>query len=427
MTSDKLKHTIRMLSERLIRAQEPIRILDAIKWGDDIQRHFFQHDCRQQPPVDQGYYHNNPLGFDASLQRALFGELQRSVTQQLGSHPAGEILSKMCQQYARVIDMLQARGTAEFARISAELYGSTESRFHDGSESVADLGRLLDRALLNINEQMFFEGDPATYTTADAIQYLQEKLDAVFCDPAARVHVIESDGIVADAAAGSDYIKLRKDRYFSQRALDVLTAHEGWVHVGTTLNGKLQPVCTFLSKGTPCDTVTQEGLAVFIEIISFTSHPVRLRRIVDRIRAITMVEQGANFVEVFEELRQQGRPEQEAYTLTMRIFRGSTPTLGAFAKDLVYAKGFIEVYNFIRLAVKHGRLNRIPLLFCGKLSIENMPYINALREEGLIDPPRYLPPVISDLKALTSWMAFSNFLNRLDMSKVESEFIHLLE
>ena len=426
MSTKDFNQIIRNLSDRLITAQVPIRILDAIKWDDSIQKKFFSNHCKQQPQVDEDYYKKTALGFNPDNQRQLFNDILRGIEQQLGSHPAGIMMSRMCHEYVRVIDMLEARGHAAFSQISSELYGHVQTRFHSGSATLADLGEVLDMALRNIDEHMFLESDPKVFTTSEAVTRLQASLDKIFNVADARVHVIESDGIVADAAAGSDYIKLRKNAKFSQRDLDVLAVHEGWVHVGTTLNGALQPVCTFLGKGTPADTITQEGLAIFIEVISFSSHPARLRRIVDRIRAIRMVEQGATFLDVFTHLTREGRSQEEAYTLTMRIFRGSTPTGGAFAKDLVYAKGFIQVYNFFRLAVKQGKLNRIPLLFCGKLAIEDMAYIAQLAEEKIVVPPRYLPPPIVDLNALTAWMTFSNFLNRLDLEKIEAEFHHIL-
>lgn len=427
MPNPELNQCIRSLSDRLIQAQSPIRILDAIKWDESIQNDFFAHHCQQQPRVDEAYYKGTPLGFNPDHQLGLFKQIKSDIDEQLGSHPAGIMMSRMCHEYGRVIEMLKARGTPAFSQISSELYGNSQSGFHSGSATLTDLGEVLDKALCNIDENMFFESDPKIFSTREAVAKLQTLLDEIFDDPSARVNVIESDGIVADAAAGSDYIKLRKNAKFSQRDLHVLQVHEGWVHVGTTLNGLLQPVCTFLSKGTPSDTITQEGLAVFIEVISFSSHPARLRRIVDRIRAIRMIEQGATFLDVFRHLTDEGRSKDEAYTLTMRVFRGSTPTGGAFAKDLVYAKGFIQVYNFIRLAVKQGKLSRIPLLFCGKLAIEDMGYISQLAEEGIIVPPHYLPPPIVDLNSLTAWMAFSNFLNRLDLSKIESEYQHILK
>src|SRR6516164_9351980 len=55
---------VRTLSDRLVEAQRPIRILDAIKWDDDIERAFFAAGCRKLPPVDRDYYLARPLPFD---------------------------------------------------------------------------------------------------------------------------------------------------------------------------------------------------------------------------------------------------------------------------------------------------------------------------------------------------------------------------
>jgi hypothetical protein len=94
---------------------------------------------------------------------------------------------------------------------------------------------------------------------------LQTRLNKVFGEAEETIRVFESDGIVADAAAGADYIKIRADAMFNERDVRALEVHEGLVHVGTTLNGLNQPICTFLSKGPPSSTVTQEGLAILME------------------------------------------------------------------------------------------------------------------------------------------------------------------
>ncbi len=426
MSKDRYRATILELSNRIVAAQEPIRILDAIKWDDSIQQAFFAAGCRVQPAVDRDYYQRLPLTDVAAL-RSEFNAIDRAVMARLGRYnAAGNIMRRMCREYLRVLDMLEARGTPAFSDISQELYGRSGDAFHVGGPTLADLGLMLDESLRNIDEGMFLEQSARNIPAAQAVSLLQQRLDRVFTDPAARVRVIESDGIVADAAAGSDYIKLRSDSLFSERDLHGLEAHEGWVHVGTTLNGRMQSVCTFLSKGTPSDTVTQEGLAVFIEIISFNSHPARLRRIADRIRGIHLAEQGATFMDVFRLLVDEGRGEKDAWSAAARIFRGSTAELGPFTKDLAYSKGFVLVYSFIRLAVRRGLLSRIPLLFCGKLAIEDMGVIAQLADEGLIEPPKYLPPQMADLNALTAWMAFSNFLNRLDVLQMDADFSHLL-
>jgi uncharacterized protein (TIGR02421 family) len=427
MNQEKYCNIIRELSNRIVVAQEPIRILDAIKWDDRVQSAFFDSGCNRQPQVDVEYYRRIPLRFDINSVRDALHGIQQDTLKHLGfDNAAGSIMSRMCREYLRVLDMLEARGTPAFSEISHELYGRSSDVFHVGGSSLSDLGMLLDESLRNLDEQMFLDREVQEIPTRQAVRLLQQRLDRVFTVPNARVRVIESDGIVADAAAGSDYIKLRKNAFFSERDLHVLEAHEGWVHVGTGLNGRLQPVCTFLSKGTPSDTITQEGLAIFIEVISFNSHPARLRRIADRIRAIHLVEQGATFLDVFAQLCAEGRSREEAYAAAVRIFRGSTPESGAFAKDLAYSKGFVMVYNFIRLAVRRGRLDRIHLLFCGKLAVEDMGVIGQLADEGLIHDPVYLPPPVIDLNALTAWMAYSNFLNRLDLVQIDNNFAPML-
>jgi len=419
---------IKSLSDRIVKAQEPIRILDAIKWSDDIQHAFFANKFRKQPEVDETYYQGIPLGYDAGKLRCVFQQICKDIISRLGNQdPAGNIMSRMCNEYLRVLDMLDARGTHEFSIIAQELYGRSTDTFHVGGPSIAGLGKVLDRSLRQIDQRMFLEKSPKTISTRDAIPLLQKRLDRTFTDPAARVNVIESDGIVADAAAGSDYIKLRADSFFSERDLRNLEAHEGWVHVGTTLNGGLQPICTFLCKGTPSDTITQEGLAVFVEIISFKSHPARLRRIADRIRAIQFAEEGATFLDIFHLFASEGRSANEAYIATARVFRGSKPELGPFTKDLSYSKGFILVYNFIRLAVRMGKIDRIPLLFCGKLAIEDMGTLARLSERGIVVPPKYMPPPLDDLNAITAWMVYSNFLNQIDLGLLEAELAPMLE
>lgn len=422
------RETVRSLSDRVVSAQRGIRILDAIAWDDDVRLAFFESGCEREPAIDSDYYASRPLGFDPVVLREEFAAIERDVTAQLGRfNPAGRILTRMCREYEIVLDMLEARGTDAFTELSASLYGRASDALHPGQPSIAQLAEVLDEVLRGIDAAAFLESSPRDIPTDAAVDWLQTRLDSSFGkQEGGGVQIRASDGIVADAASGSDYIKLRKDTMFSERDLRILEVHEGWVHVGTTLNGRNQDVCTFLEKGTPSTTITQEGLAFLTEILSFSSHPARLRRVTDRVRAIEMAEGGAGFLDVFRALRGEGRSDEEAYTTSMRVFRGSHPRGGPFTKDLAYSRGFVQLYNFIRVAVRRGRLSRIPLLFVGKVQLEEMGAIAELAEEGLIRPARFLPPPFADLNALTAWLAYSNFLNRLDLSRIESDYASLL-
>lgn len=204
--------------------------------------------------------------------------------------------------------------------------------------------------------------------------------------------------------------------------LKVFEVHEGWVHIGTTLNGLAQPVCTFLSKGVPSSTVNQEGLAIIMEIFTFSSYPHRVQRLTDRITAIHMAEQGANFIDVFNFFREQDLSEDQSYTSARRVFRGSTPTMGPFTKDLAYSKGFVLIYNYIRLAVQKGLQQYIPLLFLGKTTLEDLHIFADLVDAGIIIPPKFLPPQFKDLAALSAWMSYSLFLNKLSLEHLTTDY-----
>ncbi|WP_296276684.1 flavohemoglobin expression-modulating QEGLA motif protein [Pseudomonas sp. UBA7530] len=416
---------IRVLSDRIVEAQTPIRVLDAVKWDDGIRDGFLKAKGKQAPAVDRDYYLNRPLAFDAAAKKLEFQNIERDITRQLGQfNPVGQIMRRMCKEYRMVIRMLEARGTEDFGLISQELYGAASDAFHAGDPTLADLGLMLSDYLNNIAARGDLEDEPKVLGASDAVSILQQRLAGVFGDDTIRV--FESDGILADAAAGADYIKIRSDARFNERDVKALEVHEGLVHVGTTLNGLNQPICTFLAKGPPSSTVTQEGLAILMEVIAFASYPTRLRKLTNRTRAIHMAEEGADFLEVFEFFREQGYGLEGGYSNASRVFRGSVPTGLPFTKDLSYLKGFILIYNYIQLAVRKGKLEQIPLLFCGKTTLEDMRTLRKLVDEGLVLPPKYLPPQFQDMNALSAWMCFSNFLNHLSLDRIEADYANIL-
>lgn len=421
------QQTIRTLSERIVAAQKPIRILDALKWDAQIKAQFFAQKEKQLPVVDLSYYQRVPLSFNPQEKREEFYAIERDIKRLLGQYSAiGIIMIRMCREYRTVIRMIEARGTSEFGKISQELYGSSEDVFYPGAPTLNDLAITLSEALTNIKGSASNELDDKCYTAEQAVVILQSALDKYFTDPNQPIHVELSDGIVADAAAGAESIKLKREAMFSQRDLKILEVHEGWVHVGTTLNGLSQPICTFLSKGPPSSTITQEGLAVIMELFTFSSSPTRVHRVTNRINAIHLAEEGANFIEVYNFYLEHNLEPVDAYNNTARIFRGSTPTGLPFTKDLAYSKGFITIYNYIRLAIRHGLLDRIPLLFLGKTCLQDIHVYVDLIADKILVPPKYVPPQFHDLAALTAWMCYSLFLNKISLERLGQEYKNIL-
>lgn len=416
------------LSERIVAAQKPIRILDAVKWDNAVEDYFFRHHAKKLPLIDSNYYlEKNPLSFDPEQKIAEFREIDRSIRRKLGQYSGiGSIMQRICSEYARVVDMLSARGTPRFTEISQELYGSTEDAFHVGAPTLKDMAFLLTNALQNLGSDVLTKADEPVYTSEDAVSILSKRLNNYF-EEQDKIRVQISDGIIADAAAGADRIKIHKGLQFSSRDIRTFEVHEGWVHLGTTLNGMAQPVCTFLSKGPPSSTITQEGLAIITEIFTFSSFPGRVQRLTNRVNAVNMAEEGATFFDVYNFYLESGLREADSYQSTVRVFRGSTPTGGPYTKDLAYSKGFILIYNYMRLAVQRGLVQRIPLLFVGKTTIDDLHILSDLMDEGLVAPPKYLPPQFVDIAALSAWMIYSLFLNRLDLQRLAIDFKVILQ
>lgn len=421
------QQVIHELSERIVAAQKPIRILDAFKWDPEVQEQFFKDKFKKLPKIDDEYYQRkNPLQFDAAKKIEEFYEIERSIRRTLGQYSGvGSIMQRMCHEYSRVVEMLIARGTDKFTKISQELYGSSDDAFHIGAPTLKDLATLVTNTLSNIKDQVATEADEELHSSDETVEILRQRLAGYFTDQN-NLRVELSDGILADASAGAERIKIHAGLTFSAREIRTFEVHEGWVHLGTTLNGMSQPYCTFLSKGPPSATVTQEGLAIITEVFTFASYPGRLKRLTNRITAVSMAEEGANFLDVFNFYRDQGLEELESFHATTRVFRGSKPDGGPFTKDLSYSKGFILIYNYIRLAVQRGLVNQIPILFIGKTTLEDIHILSDLVEEGILVPPRYIPPQFRDLAALSAWMCYSLFLNKLDLGQLATDFKAIL-
>lgn len=428
MTSESAElHIVQELSQRIVEAQRNIRILDSIKWDDSIRQEFFKHKGKKLPPVDQEYYHKRGLPFEVHDKQEEFRIILRDAQNQLGQYSTlTRLIRRQCEEYSRAIQMLALRGTPAFSELAMELYGSPNDVFYAGGPRMSQMGTLLFDVLTHLSVQLQSEADVKRHTPQQAQHILQERLSHFFDKHPGKVTVMVSDDMVADASAGADSIKLSQQAMFSDRDLRYLEVHEGWVHVGTTLNGSMQPNCFFLSKGSPSSSVIQEGLAVITEIVTFSSYPSRMLKITNRVIALDKVTQGADFLDIYNYFMDCGLASEDSYNQTVRIFRGSTPTGGPFTKDLSYAKGFVLIYNYIRFAISQRHIDSIPLLFTGKLILDDLPLLSELKERGILTDPVYLPPPFRDLAALSAWMSFSLYLNQFDLNEIQKNFRFLL-
>ncbi|MCX7091336.1 MAG: flavohemoglobin expression-modulating QEGLA motif protein [Legionellales bacterium] len=416
---------IKALSKRIVEAQRPIRILDQVKWDDTVKREFFRHKAKRLPNVDLHYYEKHPLPFEPNDKIEEFRGILRDAYNQLGEYsPVTRLIKRQCYEYMRAVRMLEARGTPVFNEMSKELYGSPDDVFYVGGPRLSEMGSVLFDLLTTLDVQLVSDLDIPKYSPHEAKTLLQSRLNAFFTQD--KIKVLINDNMIADAAAGFDKIKLSKKAKFTDRELKYLEVHEGWVHLGTTINGKLQPYCYFLSKGGPSCAVVQEGLAVLTEVITFSSYPARMRKITNRVIAIDKATRGADFMDIFRYFIECGLSQDDAYKQCVRVFRGSLPNGEPFTKDLAYAKGFVLLYNFLCYAISERRVDVVPILFAGKLSLDDVPLLLELKAEGLLSEPRYMPPQFRDLAALSVWLGFSLYLDQFDFSEIQRNFRFLL-
>jgi uncharacterized protein (TIGR02421 family) len=421
------KEKIKHLSESIVELQKPIHVLNSIKWDHSIESEFFATKAKELPKVDAAFYGKSPLGFDPIKKRQELKDLGAEIERQLGhDDDLGQLMLRMVEEYSDITLMLEGRGGKRFYEVSRKLYGSPKDNLFGGQVSISDQGHVLYELLSGFENKFLGRDYPKEIPSTDVVRELNARFAKSFLQ--GKIEVVISDGLVADAAAGADKIKIKENAKFSRKDIDIFEVHEGWVHVGTTLNGKAQRIAKFLSKGPPCCAATQEGLAILMEILTFSTYPLRARTINDRILGIEKAEDGADFLDLYDFYLVEGYTEIEAYRNAMRVFRGGDVRGGApFTKDISYCKGFVENYNFIRTAIRKGRPEIVPFMFAGKLHVDDVPLLYQKSQEGIINAPELLPPHFKDLNGLAVWMSFSNFLNGVDMKLVTSYYDSLFQ
>jgi uncharacterized protein (TIGR02421 family) len=416
------KEILAGLAQRVLEAQRPIRILQSLRWESEVEEQFLREQRRELPRVT----YSGDLGFDPEAKIRELDAILSDAERELGKNDRlGKILRATGGEYRDVVRMLMARGTQEFHAYSRRLYGSTKDKFPDGRTSVRDMGFVLYDLLTSVGGERLGPPHPRDITAEMAVIELNARFDRFFGN--AAIHVQVDDSLLADAAAGSDYVKIRSGATFSRSDIDILEAHEGWVHVATSLNGQAQPVARWLAKGPPRTTAVQEGLAALVEIFTFRSNPRRAKKLNDRILAVDKAEDGASFLDVFEWYRTEGYDEEECFQNSRRVFRGGLLGGGApFTKDACYCKGIVLNYAFMRAAIQQDKAQLIPFLFVGKVAHEDIPVLYAHVTDGIVKPPPFLPPIFDDMSGLAIWMCYSSFFSRLGGTAITEHYAKVL-
>lgn len=394
---------------------KPMRVLSALAWPGEIREGFLAGGADRLPEPTYANIDPTPVidGVDAARRLLRPGSV------------VDDWLDREATSIESTALMLASLGTPAFHAYSRKLYGVPSQPLRYDPTTPLGLARKVHEAIDDLREAALLPPVLRTRTGEQVAAFIEDAVRDHFGDAAPEVLLV--DELSANAVASTSKIKIRRDAKFTAKDSAQLLNHEAFIHVATGLNGRAQTDIPILAIGHPGTTRTQEGLAVYSEYVSGTLGMDRLRRLADRIIAVQMVIDGADFIELYRWFLERADPEQ-AFESTRRIFRGAPMTGGApFTKDCAYLSGYLSVATFIRAAFRAGRADTIGLLFSGKLDQFAIPALGELRSQGLVKPALFAPPWATDPGWILSHLTLMTFMADIDLSAVTDAVSDVLE
>ena len=320
----------------------------------------FKADKFDVPPT----FRYRPLTVDPDLaKRALYAIDLRRVEDPVLEHLFAEKRRELDQQ----LTMLSCRNTGDFRYLSLTLYEPVEPELlagardiletipgdrHAGEAIGADLVRKAARALI------------ADYRKAN---------------PEFNGRVSVRQDIPAGLMVSGRTLMISQSTRMPRHRLDALLQHEVSIHLLTHVNGDAQGLKIFRTGLAGYEGV-QEGLGVFAEYAVGGLTAARLRLLAARVVVVDAMIEGAQFIEAFRLLRDQGFGSRMAFNVAARVYRS-----GGLSKDAIYLRGFRQILDLLAAG------SDLAPFWYGKIAARHVPVIEELAARGLLQPPRSLP------------------------------------
>jgi len=311
---------------------------------------------------------SRPLDFGPDLvKRDLYNvEIERVEDPALNS-----LFRAKRDEIARQITLLEDRDTSRFRYGTLQLYG------RPGELLIATA-----RSLLELIDPRPITSSSVTATAfAEAARTELESYRSSY--PGFPVAVEVRDD-VADLMVSFGTLLIPATAGFREDRVEPLIQHEVGTHVLTYRNGDAQPL-KLLAVGLPSYEETQEGLAVLAEYLVGGLDPRRTRVLAARVVAASMMLADADFIEIFKHLTDDhGFAPRTAWSVTSRATYG-----GGSTKDIMYLRGIERVLGYF---AEGGSID--PLL-AGKLSLDHVPIVEDLIQQGVLETPWARPRWLS--------------------------------
>ncbi len=325
------------------------------------------------------------------LKRALF----QIPIEEIEDPTLAHIFAEKRNELDRQITLVADRNTSRFLLGSRQIYGDVEAE-------------LLEQATLLLEtippSEPALEGD---YLNPEQIaESARKELDKYRQqDPTLSSTVTVRPDVPGILVAHGNLL-IGEDANVHVSRLNALINHEVGTHIVTHHNGK-QQAFRELYVGMAGYEALQEGLAVLSEYLVGELQASRLRLLAGRVLAVHLITSGANFIDCFRTLHiEQGFQPHTAFNISMRVFRG-----GGYTKDLVYLRGLGQLLQ--KLADGYP----VESLYLGKISHQNLDFVEELQWRKIIKPPVLKPAYLDSKEAQPRLKALRRGLSVTDLIK----------
>lgn len=278
---------------------------------------------------------------------------------EIGDDNIGVIFKKKRDELVQIIDLMQAIGERRFTNYSIRLYGIPEQNLVSLAWKLIDIHDTPDNIFLSSKQ---------------VVTRLQYAITRYGFD-----WKIEEKDMVSKACVNPNTrtLYIKKDTFFTNKFVNRIIVHEIGTHILRFENGTNQPYKIF-SLGLTNYLPTEEGLAVVNEELNNCLTRSTLKTYAARVIA---VHKGlrCNFRETYNYIVPYVGKEN-AFEITLRVKRGLGNTLwaGAFTKDYLYLKGYLDVKKFL---MYEGDMRK---LYYGKVALGDIKTVEKM--PGLINP-----------------------------------------
>jgi len=325
-----------------------------------------------------------PFEISTDLKKKSIDDFLKNLEQSSLPFYLKTIFKARAEDYLILTHMMENYGKPLFYESSKKLYGTSLLTSQEKNFSFFCNG---------IENKITLSESEKKISGFDALNYIQNKLEETF--PKESFTTAPSSSLLSDSSSGRKSFKLNISKSYSLEELNIFLVHEGWAHLGTSLNGAMQSEHLWLSTWSPQTTCLQEGLAILTELISGSMTKERWRKIKIRHQGTSMAEKGSSIAQVYEFLRDEHLSELDAFKLSLRIFRG-VPLEGgmSFTKELLYLYGLMKILKHLQMYNPN-----LKSFWAGKMSFEEHTLLHH-HTSLLQENPTYFPKQLENPETL---------------------------